>query len=65
MHSQYQYTKCSIQSWSASWTIEDEQCQKVGGGVTHEDTFRDESLVLALLIGSTRENVRPIRGVGR
>jgi hypothetical protein len=32
MHSQYQSTKCSIQSWNKGWTIEDEQCQKVGGG---------------------------------
>jgi hypothetical protein len=32
MHSQYQSTKCSIQSCNNSWTIEDEQCQKVGGG---------------------------------
>jgi len=32
MHSRYQSTKCSIQSRSKSWTIEDEQCQKVGGG---------------------------------
>jgi len=25
-------TKYSIQSWNNRWTIEDEQCQKVGGG---------------------------------
>ena len=32
MNSQYQSAKCSIQSWNKSWTIEDEQCQKIGGG---------------------------------
>jgi hypothetical protein len=34
MHSKYRSTKRSIQSWNKSWTIEDEQCQKVGGGYT-------------------------------
>jgi len=34
MHSQYQSAKCSIQSGNKSWTIEDEQCQKIGGGYT-------------------------------
>ena len=32
MHSQYQSTQCSIRSWNHSWTVEDEQCQKVDGG---------------------------------
>jgi hypothetical protein len=32
MNSQHQAAKCSIQSWNKSWTIEDEQCQKIGGG---------------------------------
>jgi hypothetical protein len=32
MHSQYQSKQCIIRSWNHSWTIEDEQCQKVAGG---------------------------------
>jgi hypothetical protein len=32
MNSQYQSAKCSIQEWNKGWMIEDEQCQKVGGG---------------------------------
>ncbi len=32
MNRQYQSAKCSIQSWNNSWTIEDEQCQRIGGG---------------------------------
>jgi hypothetical protein len=32
MLSQYQSKKYSIQSWNYSWTVEDEQCQKVRGG---------------------------------
>jgi hypothetical protein len=31
MNRQYQSAQCSIQSWNKSWTIEDEQCQRIGG----------------------------------
>jgi hypothetical protein len=32
MHSRYESAKCNIESGNKSWTIEDEQCQKTGGG---------------------------------
>jgi hypothetical protein len=32
MNRQYHSAKCSIPSWNKSWAIEDEQCQRIGGG---------------------------------